>query len=98
LEFLDYHNLYLKSDVLLLSDVWTNFRKTCYKIYELDVCYYYTSPSLSWDAFLKNKHDENKEFYIELLTDNDMYLFFESSIRGGYLKLQNATQKQIINI
>ena len=49
----DYHNLYLKSDVLLLSDVFENFRKTCLKHYKLDPANYYTSPSLAWDACLK---------------------------------------------
>ena len=46
-KFLDYHNIYLKSDVLLLADVWQNFRNTCYKIYGLDTSYYYTAPGLS---------------------------------------------------
>ena len=50
---LDYHNIYLISDVLLLADIWDNFRSVCYKIYGLDCCYYYTAPSLSWDAMLK---------------------------------------------
>ena len=44
----DYHNLYLKSDVLLLADVFENFRKTCLKHYKLDPTHYYTSPSLAW--------------------------------------------------
>ena len=50
---LDYHNIYLKSDVLLLSDIWDNFRKVCFKNYGLDTCYYYTAPGLSFDSMLK---------------------------------------------
>ena len=49
----DYHDLYLKSDVLLLPDVFENFRKTCLKHYKLDPCHYYTAPGLPWDACLK---------------------------------------------
>jgi len=77
-----------------LADVWQNFRNTCYKIYGLDTSYYYTAPSLSWDAFLKHKHDNSKgEFYIELLTENDMYLFFESGIRGGLSQITKRYAK-----
>ena len=46
----EYHNLYLKSDILLLADVFENFRKTCLQYYKLDPCHYFTSPGLSWDA------------------------------------------------
>ena len=40
----EYHNLYLGSDVLLLTDVFENFRKTCVQYYKLDPCHYFTSP------------------------------------------------------
>lgn len=44
------HDLYLKSDVLFLADVFENFRKTSLKHYKLDPCHYYTAPGLAWDA------------------------------------------------
>ena len=74
----DYHNLYLKSDVLLLSDVFENFRKTCLKHYNLDPAHYYTSPGLAWDACLKETGQE-----LQLLHDYDMLMMFEKGIRGG---------------
>ena len=49
----DYHDLYVKTDVALLADVFENFRKICLTQYGLDPAHYYTSPGLSWDALLK---------------------------------------------
>ena len=49
----DYHNQYLKEDVLLLADVFEKFVGTCLKYYGLDPCHYYGSPKLSWHAMLK---------------------------------------------
>ena len=74
----DYHNLYLKSDVLLLADVFENFRKTCLKHYKLDPAHYYTSPGLAWDACLKETGQ-----HLQLLHDYDMLMMFERGIRGG---------------
>ena len=74
----DYHDLYLKSDVLLLADVFENFRKTCLKYYKLDPCHYYTAPGLAWDACLKETKQD-----LELLKDYDMLMMFEKGIRGG---------------
>ena len=74
----DYHDFYLKSDVLLLADVFENFRKSCVKHYKLDPCHYYTAPGLAWDACLKETKQE-----LQLLTDYDMLMMFEKGIRAG---------------
>ena len=50
----EYHNLYLKSDILLLADVFENFRKTCLQYYKLDPCHYFTSPGLSWGCYVED--------------------------------------------
>ncbi|CAB0042176.1 unnamed protein product [Trichogramma brassicae] len=48
----EYSDLYLKTDVLLLVEVFENFQKTCHEAYELDPAHYYTLPGYSWDAML----------------------------------------------
>ena len=74
----DYHDLYLKTDVLLLTDVFENFRDVCLQHYHLDPCWYYTAPGLAWDAALKKT-----KVSLQLLNDVDMLLMFEKGIRGG---------------
>ena len=49
----DYHDLYLKTDGLLLAVVFEKFISTCLDYYGLDPCHYFSSPGLSWDAMLK---------------------------------------------
>ena len=49
----DYHEIYNKFGVLLLADVFENFRDVCMKNYKQDPDWYYTSPGLAWDAALK---------------------------------------------
>ena len=84
----DYHNLYLQSDILLLADVFENFRKTCLTYYKLDPCHYFTSPGLSWDAMLKMT-----DIKIELMTDIDMFQFIEKGMRGGISYIANRYGK-----
>ena len=75
----EYHDLYLKSDVLLLADVFESFRKTCMQYYKLDPCHYFTSPGLSWNAMLKMTNIK-----LELMIDVDMYQFIEKGMRGAW--------------
>ncbi|GFX78922.1 uncharacterized protein TNCV_3912111 [Trichonephila clavipes] len=80
----DYSDLYVKTDVLLLSDIFENFRSVCMKAYNLDPVWYYTAPGLSWDSRLKLT-----KVKIELPMDYDMYLFVEKGIRGGISQYSN---------
>ena len=84
----EYHDLYLKSDVLLLTDVFENFRMTCMLYYKLDPCHYFTSPGLSWDAMLKMT-----DIKLELMTDIDMFQFIEKGMRGGISYIANRHGK-----
>ena len=43
----DYHDLYVQSDTLLLADVFGNFRKACNKTYELDPAHFMSLPGLA---------------------------------------------------
>ena len=74
----DYHDLYQETDVLLLADVFEEFRNVCLRHYKLDPAWYYTSPGLAWDARLKMTGVN-----LELLHDQDMLLMVEKGIRGG---------------
>ena len=84
----EYHDLYLGSDVLLLTDVFESFRKTCLQYYKLDPCHYFTSPGLSWDAMLKMT-----DIKLELMTDIDMFQFIEKGMRGGVSYIANRYGK-----
>ena len=72
----DYHDLYVQSDMLLLADVFNNFRDMCLKEYELDPAHFLSLPGLEWQACLKKTNIE-----LELLTDYDMLLMVEEGIR-----------------
>ena len=84
----DYLKLYNISDVLLLADVFENFRDICLKNYGLDPVHYYTAPGLAWDAMLKMT-----KINLELLSDVDMLLMVEKGIRGGISIISNRYGK-----
>ena len=79
--FGDYHDLYLKSDVMILADVFEKFRATTLTSYGLDPVRYFTTPGLSWDACLKMTGIKLQLFAEK---DADMFLFIENGIRGGF--------------
>ena len=84
----DYHDHYLKKDVLLLTDVFEKLIDTCLKLYKLDPCHYFSSPGLSWDAMLKMTGVK-----LENIFDIDMYLFIEKGLRGGISDIAKRCSK-----
>ena len=91
----DYHDLYLKTGVFLLADVFETFINTCLEYYVLDSCHYFSSPGLSWDVMLKNNDTK-----LELILDIDIHLFIEIGKKSGvsyiakiYSKTKNKCMK-----
>ena len=74
-----YHSLYLKTDVLLLCDVFEKFISVCLADYGLDPCNeYFSLLGFSWDAMLKMTGIK-----LEKINNIDVHLFLEKGIRGG---------------
>ena len=74
----EYHDLYLRTNVVLLANVFESFRRACLGNYGLDPSHFCTAPGLAWKACLKKTG-----IRLELLLDPDMLLMFERGIRGG---------------
>ena len=94
--FEEFHDFYLHIDVDGLTDVFESFRKQSLKYYNLEPCYYVGTPSFAWDAMLLRTKIE-----LELITDVEMYVFFEKGIRGGqsvvFNKYCKANNKYLSN-
>ena len=83
-----YHDLYLRTDVLLLTDVFENFRDLCLEYYGLDPAHYFTLPNFAWDAMLLKTGVE-----IDPLTDQEMYEMIEKGLRGGMCQVSHKEAK-----
>ena len=74
----EYHDFYIKSDALLLTDVFKNSKKICLKVCHLDPVKIFSAPWLALQASFKKT-----EVKLELLTHIDMLLMVEKEIIGG---------------
>ena len=84
----EYHDLYLKTEVLLLTDAFEHFRNLCMKYYELDPAYYMTLPRFAWDAMLKKT-----KITLDLVHDQDMYEMIGKGKRGGVCQVGSKYAK-----
>ena len=82
--FRDYHDLYNVSDVLILMDVFENFRDVCIKNYGIDPAHHYTAPGVAWDAALKMT-----KIKLELISDDDMLMMVQKGVGGGISMISN---------
>ena len=85
---MDYSILYLKTDVHHLANVFQKFSNFAYETYGLDCRYLYTLPGYSRQCMLKMT-----EIELDLISDQDMYLFFMDSIRGGICQVNKKCSK-----
>jgi hypothetical protein len=78
----EYTELYLKTDVMLLADIFQNFRKIAYEKYGLEPLWFVSLGSLSWTCMMRMT-----DIKIDLLTDLEMVAFFYKNLRGGVVQL-----------
>ena len=74
----DYNDVYLKTDVLLLCDIFENFRNVSQRDYNLDPCHFYSAPGLSWASMLRMT-----KVNLQLITEIDDLILWERAVRGG---------------
>ena len=86
----DYCNLYLKCGVLLLADVFEQFRNNSFKNYRLCPSHYLIAPGLCWDVMLKAT-----EIKLGLILNPDMYIFFEKGTRGRISYIKSVSTKDL---
>lgn len=84
----EYHDLYVKTDILLLVDIFQNFKKLCYQYYDNDL---FTAPSLALQECIKMNDTP-----LELLIDIDKLLMIENCIPGG-ISIINRTYAEANN-
>ena len=70
--------LYLKNDVLFLTDIFQNYIDTCKKAYGINPLYSYSTPSFTWKAGLKMTG-----VTLDFITDDKLRLLLENNMRGG---------------
>ena len=84
----DFHDHYLKKNVLLLADLFDR----CLKFHNLDPFHYFSSPILSWDEMFKMTGIK-----LESISDIDMYLFIKKGLKGGGISYTDKRYREANN-
>ena len=78
MHFIIEKDLYVQSGIILLADIFENFRNKSIEMYELDPAHFLLAPGLAWQACLRKT-----EVKLELSKDINMLLMAEKGITGG---------------
>jgi hypothetical protein len=88
--FKDWHEYYLRGDVLLLADAFTGYRKKCLKTHGLDPAWYWTGPSFTEGAALKYTGAE-----IKLVKQREQLEILEHALRGGICNKGEVSELEV---
>ena len=92
----EYHDLYLQTDVLLLCDEFENFQATCMQHYKLDPAHYFLALGQAWDSKLKMTRVE-----LELMVKWEFHNIIDKGTRGSICcisrKFAGANNKYLEN-
>ena len=98
-KLVEYHDLYLQTDMLLLCDLFENFGATCMQHYKLDSAHYFSAPDLAWVAMLKMTSME-----LNLMGEREFHDIIDKGTRGGiccisrkFARLTTNTSKTTIH-
>lgn len=97
-QFSQFHDYYMKTDVLQLADIFEEFRNTCLKSFNLDPVYFQGAPSYSWQLNLQLNAEK-----MYLIQDKEIYMDIQKNIRGGiaqvmhrYINLEDKPDESIL--
>lgn len=77
-KFSQFHDYYMKTDVLQLADIFEEFRDSCLSAFDLDPIYFQGAPGYTWQLNLKINYDK-----MFLIRDKNIYQDIQKNIRGG---------------
>lgn len=86
--FAEYHDYYMHLDVLILADIFEQFRDVTLAEFKIDPVQFQGAPGLTWYLGLKSKPD-----LFKVIRDKDVYLDIQANIRGGVSQAMSRYQQ-----